>query len=377
MTEQKQNPVVFELRSAGEKQIGFATLNVEKSLNALSLEMIDLLFDQLSAWQQDDRVVCVMLQGAGDKAFCAGGDIRKLYDSMCETDGTENQYAVDFFSQEYRLDYLVHSFTKPIICWGQGIIMGGGVGLMAGASHRIVTESTRLAMPEINIGLYPDVGGSWFLARMPGKLGQFVGITACSLNAADALFAGFADRYMNNSEYQELCSALTVQEWSNDAEVNHDLVSKLLRRFEKTSLHSMPASPLRQHFDLINNLMDHSTLQESLDACLKVSSDDRWLQRSIKSFAAGCPTSIHLVREQIARCRHLSLAQVFQQELIVSVQCSALGEFREGVRALLIDKDNQPHWRHNCLDDVDIPWIDSHYQVPWGEAPHPLEDLSN
>ncbi|MCL6417225.1 enoyl-CoA hydratase/isomerase family protein [Aestuariirhabdus sp. Z084] len=368
-------PVLFETRAAGEYQIGFATLNVEKALNALSLDMIDLLYEQLLAWQQDDRVVCVMLQGAGEKAFCAGGDIRRLYDSMCESGEGVNSYAVDFFSREYRLDYLIHCYGKPLICWGAGIVMGGGVGLMSGASHRVVTETTRLAMPEINIGLYPDVGGSWFLARMPGRLGKFLGLTAASLNAADTLFTGLADRFLRNDERSELCDALCVEEWTPDSEQNKEQVTQLLRRFEKSSIQGLPVSPLRQHYDLINRLMDHSYLQQCLDDCLKLETEDRWLQRCVKAFANGCPISAHLVVEQIEKCRHLSLKEVFQQELIVSVQCAAKGEFREGVRALLIDKDNAPQWAPKSLDDVVHSTIAEFYQAPWGESPHPLADL--
>ncbi|WP_426417282.1 enoyl-CoA hydratase/isomerase family protein [Aestuariirhabdus sp. LZHN29] len=378
MTHPKAAPVLFNTRQAGDYQVAFATLNVEKALNALSLEMIDLLYEQLLHWQQDDTVVCVVLQGAGEKAFCAGGDIRLLYESMDKPDSNdkgEPPYAVDFFSREYRLDYLIHCYEKPLICWGQGIVMGGGVGLMSGASHRIVTETTRLAMPEISIGLYPDVGGSWFLARMPGQVGKFLGLTAAPLNAADALFAGLADRFLNNSEHGALCDALCTESWSSVNEDNHDRVTRLLRRFEKSSIHNLPASLLRKHYDLINRLMDHSTLQQCLDDCLKLETEDRWLQRAVKTFSHGCPTSVYLVVEQIARCRHLSLKEVFQQELVVSVQCALLGQFREGVRALLIDKDNQPQWEPASLDAVSQPWLDRFYQPQWGQAMHPLADL--
>ncbi|RRJ85166.1 enoyl-CoA hydratase/isomerase family protein [Aestuariirhabdus litorea] len=377
MTQPNQAPVLFETRPAGDYQVAFATLNVEKALNALSLEMIDLLYGQLLSWEQDQRIACVVLQGAGEKAFCAGGDIRRLYESMCDDqqNRSESSYAVEFFSREYRLDYLIHGYSKPLICWGQGIVMGGGVGLMAGASHRVVTETTRLAMPEINIGLYPDVGGSWLLARMPGRLGKFLGLTASSLNAADAIFAGLADRFLNNSEHDALCDALCVEPWGADAVENRERVTRLLRRFEKSSLHNFPPSALRTHYDLINRLMDHSTLQECLEACLKLETDDRWLQRAVQAFARGCPTSAHLVVEQIKRCRPLSLREVFQLELLVSVQCSRQGQFREGVRALLIDKDNQPHWQPATLDEVSSAWLQGFYAPLWDEDSHPLAQL--
>ena len=167
------NLVLFEeLPVRGGQRIAIATLNAEKSLNALTLEMIRLLDARLSAWENDDAVVAVLLRGAGDKAFCAGGDVRSLRAALLE-DGEvyPNPHAVAFFSEEYRLDYRIHRYRKPLIVWGGGIVMGGGLGLMAGASHRVATPATRIAMPEITIGLYPDVAGSWFLQRMPAKLG--------------------------------------------------------------------------------------------------------------------------------------------------------------------------------------------------------------
>lgn len=160
--------------------IGIMTLNTPKSLNALSVDMCQLLSAQLEQWQNEDQVVALVLKGSGDKAFCAGGDIRKLYDSMSANAPMPNPYATEFFSHEYRLYRQMHFYSKPLILWGDGIIMGGGMGLMAGCSHRIVTERTRFAMPEVTIGLFPDASGSWFLQRMPAKTGLF-GADGCDV----------------------------------------------------------------------------------------------------------------------------------------------------------------------------------------------------
>ena len=184
-------PVLFErLPAANGAVVGLLTLNAEKSLNALSLDMVDLMQAQLSDWQHDAQVAAVFMRGAGDKAFCAGGDIQAIYQSMIATPGGPCEYAEAFFKREYRLDYLLHTYPKPVISWGHGIVMGGGLGVHAGARHKIVTEKTRFAMPEIGIGLFPDVGGTWFLNRMPGKTGLFVALTAAALNAGDALYLG-------------------------------------------------------------------------------------------------------------------------------------------------------------------------------------------
>ncbi len=193
-------PVLFEERVAGNgTRIGIATLNAPRTLNGFSLPMAHLLLKQLNAWADDDGIAMVVLQGAGEKAFCAGGDLHSLYKSMVafreagRSDIRENDYAAEFFDVEYRVDHLIHTYAKPILCWGHGIVMGGGIGLMSGASHRVVSERSKLAFPEITVGLFPDVGGSWLLPRVPGKGGLFLALTGALLNPGDAIYAGLAD----------------------------------------------------------------------------------------------------------------------------------------------------------------------------------------
>ena len=161
------DPVVLfnEIKTANGKRFGVATLNAPASLNSLSVAMVRLLTPKLREWAKDEGIVGVLLDAAGDKAFCAGGDLRQLYQTLLECGPARNTYAESFFGEEYVLDHLIHTYPKPFLCWGHGIVMGGGVGLLAGASHRVVTLHSRVAMPEVNIGLYPDVGGSWFLRR--------------------------------------------------------------------------------------------------------------------------------------------------------------------------------------------------------------------
>ncbi|MGO2444298.1 MAG: enoyl-CoA hydratase/isomerase family protein, partial [Psychrobacter sp.] len=179
----QKSPVLFSTESTDcGHLIGVMTLNTPKSLNALSVDMCKLLSQQLDAWASDARIVALVLKGAGDKAFCAGGDIRKLYDSMSTSAPLPNPYATEFFSHEYSLYRQMHFYAKPIILWGDGIIMGGGMGLMAACSHRLVTERTRFAMPEVTIGLFPDASGSWFLQNMPAKTGLFLGLTGAMCN---------------------------------------------------------------------------------------------------------------------------------------------------------------------------------------------------
>lgn len=364
--------VLFEtLPSTNEKSIGIATLNVEKSLNSLSLPMVDLLRPQLAAWEQDDDIACVILQGAGAKAFCAGGDVVQLYQSACE----QNDYAPTFFEREYRLDYQIHTYKKPLIVWAHGIVMGGGLGLMAGASHRVVTEASRIAMPEITIGLYPDVGGTWFLNRTPGKTGLFLALTGASINAADALFTGLADRFIAHEKRPAVVDALTATAWSANAAHHFAQVSHVLREFEQQSASLRPDDVVRGHYDQIQALCDGDDIDAVVANILAWRGEDKWLARAVKTLAAGCPTTIHLIDQQFRRGKYLSLREAFQFELILSINCTRYGNFREGVRALLIDKDMEPKFSPATLREVEPAYIEAHLKAPWGDGPHPLADL--
>ena len=150
--------------------------------------MVEIITDRLEAWADDDRVAAVLIDGAGEKALCAGGDVQALRNSCIQTPGGPCEYAEHFFAREYRMNYLLHTYAKPLICWGHGVVMGGGLGILAGCRYRVVSERTRIGMPEITIALFPDVGGSWFLNRMPGQVGRFLALTSSHINATDALY---------------------------------------------------------------------------------------------------------------------------------------------------------------------------------------------
>lgn len=383
-------PVSFaELSCHNGHRIGVATLASEKTLNALSLEMVQLLTPQLRHWAADAGIAMVLLQAEGEKAFCAGGDLQQLYRSMREhhagsehDDIAANRYAAEFFEQEYRLDYLLHTYPKPLLCWGHGIVMGGGIGLMAGCSHRVVTERSRLAMPEITIGLYPDVGGSWFLSRMPGKLGAFLALTGAQMNANDARFAGLADYCIAQGRKDAFMAALQAHSWSGQPQDNHALLDGLLLQYEDGVDESAAGtgalfapSLLRRHFDLINRVCRAPTVTEIVAAILNLSSDDPWLQKAVKTLAAGAPASAWLALALQKRVRHLSLAEVFRLEFVVSLHCAARPDFVEGIRALIIDKDQQPHWQPPRLEQVTAAWVEGFFQDPWPPARHPLADL--
>ena len=367
--------VLFETRSTKDGHVvGIATLNSEKSLNSLSVEMVDLLTPKLKEWQQDDKVVCVLLKAAGEKAFCAGGDIRRLYDTMIECGAEkQNDYAEAFFENEYRLDYLIHTYTKPLIVWGHGIVMGGGIGLMSGASHRVVTEKSRLAMPEINIGLYPDVGSTWFLNHATGRTGLFLGLTGANINAADALFIGLADRFVAHENQDSVVNSLCDADWKDQSHDAAGIVSKVLREYEDLS--ALPESAVRSHYDLIQAVTDGDNLAEIADNIDAIELEYKWLQKAKAGLKNGCPTTAHLVYQQLKRGKKMSLEAVFQMELIMSLQCSRHPDFPEGVRALLVDKDGAPKWQYRSVAEVPDEWVEQHFTAPWGNAENPLINI--
>ena len=323
-------------------------------------------------WENDDSVAAVILDGSGDKAFCAGGDIVNLYKGMSDTERAG--FCETFFTEEYRLDHAIHCFSKPLIVWGGGIVMGGGLGLMAGANYRVVTETSRIAMPEVSIGLYPDVGGSWFLNRMPGRIGLFLGLTASGMNAADCRYVGLADRFVSSDKRNQLIERLQAVEWGDGLEELHHGVNTVLRALEQDSMAALPESQVLKHFDQINALMDHYELDDIVAAILALETDDRWLQKAQGAVKGGSPAAMVMIFNQLKRTQHLSLKEVFQAELNLSINCSQAGEFQEGVRALLIDKDGKPDWRFKSLAEVDPSWIDAMFESPWS-GQHPLADL--
>lgn len=373
-----ENPdaVVFEeIATVSGKKIGLARLNVEKSLNALSLDMILLLMPKLQAWQDDADIACVWLEGAGEKAFCAGGDIVAMYHAMAEMPDEPVAEVVDFFHAEYRLDYLIQTFKKPLLVWADGFVMGGGMGLMNGASHRVVTERSRLAMPEISIGLYPDVGATYFLSKLPDNMGLFLGLTAAQVNAADALYIGLADFAIASDMRDNTLHALANASWSDDNELNlATLTDTLLQR--KLADELMPTAELYERRDLISSLMTGDDIQQVSAQFLAYETDDKLLSRAQATLKAGCPLTAHIVWQQLQFGGELSLADAFRMELTLSVNCAARGDFREGVRALLIDKDRQPKWSHNDISDVYADDLDAMFNAPWGESEHPLHDLA-
>lgn len=364
--------VTFEERpSLHGYRIAIASLDAPASLNALSLPMIDALQDRLHAWAEAADIACVILRGNGSKAFCAGGDVVQLARQCLASPGEAPELAERFFAREYRLDHYLHTYPRPLICWAHGHVLGGGMGLLQGAGIRIVTPSSRLAMPEISIGLFPDVGGSHFLSRLPGKLGLFFGLTASPLNARDALDLNLADRFLLDTQQDALIEGLVQLNWRDQPGLQ---LHSLLKALEQQARGELPAAQWLPRRERIDALLDQATLPLSWQALASLENDqDALLAKAAKTMLGGSPLTGHLVWEQIRRARHLSLAQVFQMEYGMSLSCCRHPDFAEGVRARLIDKDHAPRWHWPEVAGVPAEVIAAHF-TPLSD--HPLADLA-
>ncbi|TDF41718.1 enoyl-CoA hydratase/isomerase family protein [Alteromonadaceae bacterium M269] len=372
-------PVSFSTKSVnGDRYIGVVTLDKLSALNALGLDMIRLITPKLVEWRNDDNVVAVVLRGQGDKAFCAGGDVVSMHTAMVNSPRKTPEMLFNFFSEEYRLDYMIHTYNKPFVVWANGIVMGGGMGLMNGASHRIVTESSRIAMPEITIGLFPDVGGTWFLPKMPGKTGLFFGLTGASINATDALYVGLAEAFIAHENYENFLSQLASLDWSvSSVEAQKEQVTALCQQMQSADSEMMPSNNVESHRATIDDLMTGSSIVQVIANFEKADfSDDKWLSRAKKSLINGSPITAHIVFEQLERGQSLTLEECFKLEFNVACRGSELGEFQEGVRALLIDKDNAPNWQYKTVQDVPEEVIESFFASQWPEDDHPMANLT-
>jgi enoyl-CoA hydratase/carnithine racemase len=359
----RESPVLCETRNG----IAFITLNRPAALNALSLEMIVELHSLLRRCAADADIRAVFLRGAGERAFCAGADLRALYLSFKEG-GRRHQ---EFFAAEYPVDYLLYSYPKPFMALMDGITMGGGMGLAQGSPLRIVGERTRIAMPEVGIGLFPDVGASYFLSRIPGSLGAYLALTGVQIRGADALYAGLADVYLPAAAISSLADDLSGISWSDDATAD---VRRLIHARAAQGLPAPSLSLLRPAIDLHFSQATVAAVLASLDAESAAPYRD-WAEQTAQLMRTRSPTMMSVTLRQLQRGKTLSLADCFRMELGMVAQCFEQGDFIEGIRALIIDKDNLPRWTPSRVDDVTEASVDAFFRERWGARAHPLVDL--
>src|SRR5690349_552350 len=281
----------FRLEKAGRHTIGFVELNNTRVLNALTLEIFQAIEARLLAWEAQSDLACVVFHADSDKAFCAGGDVKTLVSEIKTTGAL--QRAADFFAVEYFVDYLIHRYCKPVLCWADGMTMGGGIGLMNGASSRVVTERTTMAMPEMSIGLYPDVGGTCFLNQMPDGLGLFLGLTSARFDGTDAVAIGMADLEIRSDRKATVLAGLKDLSWTADGFENKTLLRQYLEALVEPT--AAKSSAILERLDVIQSLTMKDSL-EAVDAALHAwQGDDPWLRDAIQNYLRGSPTSAKVI----------------------------------------------------------------------------------
>jgi enoyl-CoA hydratase/carnithine racemase len=364
-------PVLIRTHQAsGDALVAEARLNSEATLNALSLEMIDLLTPALKDWAKDDRVVAVVLSGSGDRAFSAGGDIQALYRAMQvnhQAGERVDDYPYDFFEREYRLDYLLHTFPKPLVALGHGVIMGGGLGIFSASDIRVVTENVRIALPEVTIGLFPDAGGTWLLRNMPEHRALFLGMTGSHMNAGDAMLCGLGTHAVAGARLSEVLEGICRLDLAGDPVADRTRIGEWL---ESEVAAVLPAAELPA---VAGSLTADAGIGAAVSAVRGLAGASAWVDRGIATMERGCPTTVGIVVEQVRRARDLDLAGCFRLEMTVATHCADNHDFSEGVRALLIEKDNKPIWQFGDLESLPAGYVESHFDEPW--SVNPLHDL--
>ena len=327
--------VLFERRG----RLGVVTLNRPKAVNALTAGMAAAMLEQLTLWADEDAVAAVLVCGAGERGLCAGGDIVAIYRDML--DGGDA--TADFWAVEYRLNLLISEYPKPYVAFMDGLVLGGGVGISAHGSVRIVTERTRMGMPETTIGFVPDVGGTLLLSRSPGETGTHAALTGAHLSGADALFLGIADTFVPSGELAELAAALETEP-----------VDAAVARFAEPA----PQSVLAAQQEWIDACYSSDDAEEILDRLRTVGGE---ATDEADTIAAKSPTAVKVALASLRRAHGLSLAEALEQEYRVGLRFLAGPDFREGIRAQVVDKDRTPHWQPASLAEVSRDDVEAYF----------------
>ena len=360
--------------------VGFITLNRPKALNALSLQMVRELLNILQAWRDDPAVRVVAIRGTNKVGrpgspeslfggFCAGGDIRFFHQAAL-AGGPELTALDDFFTEEYTLNHLIQTYPKPYIAFMDGVVMGGGMGISQGAKVRIVTEHTKMAMPETNIGLFPDVGGGYFLSRCPGHAGEYLALTGDVIGADDAIRFGLADVRLEAAHLPALWDALAAQVFNNAAEAETWVASNLIADGARTQR-------AEAEFDAYFSLPTVAQIIRALEAA-----EGDWARKTAATLRKRSPLMLHVTLEQIRRARAMTLADDLRMERDMVHHCfqlrpGAKSETVEGIRALAIDKDHKPQWMPARIEEVTPAMVAPFFESPWPEHLHPLRGLQS
>ena len=351
--------------------IGFITLDRPKALNSLSLEMVRAITASLLQWRDDAQIRAVVIHSSSEKALCAGGDIRFFYDVGTASPKGDSALLEDFFTEEYALNHLIHFYPKPYIAIMNGVVMGGGMGIaQAGqdACVRIVTERTKMAMPEVNIGLFPDVGGGYFLSHTPGQIGTYLGLSGEIVGAADALYAGLADVFIPTTEIPALMALFNNHDTTDWRQAIHNFAAPFATQIDPTQ------SKLATHRTEIDALFIGDSVP-AITERLKAS-DSTFAQTTVATMEKRSPLLMSVTLEQLRRSANMTVSDCLRMERTMVRHCFKHGEVVEGVRALVVDKDNQPQWSPAHLSEVTRDMVLGFFSPVWPDYAHPLRALA-
>lgn len=345
------NAILFSTNQNGVAEI---TLNQPKAINSLTYEMVAPLKDKLLEWEKDPQIKVVILQGAGEKGFCAGGDMKALYEAG--QNGNAKEAGAQFFTVEYEVDRLMETFPKPIIACLDGIVMGGGVGLAYGASHRMVTERTKWAMPEMNIGFFPDVGAAYFLNQAPGQVGRYLALTSTVINGGEAIGINVADHFIKSDDVKKLTNALKQTSWDHDS--IEDTLQELIDKYTS-------AVTVKNNLQAIQPEIDEHFRFDTVEAIIAS------LKKGTSSFASETaqtllsksPLSLKVTLKQLMEGKGKSFAACLETDLVLANNFMDNPDFFEGVRSVLIDKDHTPNYQYKALRDVSDTLVNQFFEL--------------
>ena len=341
--------------------VGIITLNRPDRLNALTYPMVQKINQNLNLWEVKEEINCVIIEGAGDRSFCAGGDVVKLRKEVLADGGPPTQLSKSFFYDEYTLNYKISNFKKPFIALINGFTMGGGVGISMHGSHVVASEKTMFAMPETAIGLFPDVGGGWLLGQLDKGIGAWLSLVGAKLKAYDLISLNLATNYVASTEIEKLKNSLITS--SPDT---NDKVTSVINSFSSNP--KTEDSVLLEHEEIIKDAFSFDKIEDIYERCETLSKlNNKFFNTQFEELKHKSPTSLKISLKQIREASQMSLKDELIMEYRMVQKCLKIGDFFEGVRAMLVDKDRKPNWSPSSINDVDESRVDEFFKS--------LEDL--
>lgn len=361
----------MDIEFSQQSGLGIVLLNRPAQLNSLNLEMVTTLVDKLKSWEEDQTVKAIIYLSNNSRAFCAGGDVKEVRQNIVQmkTHPSAITKVRDFFYHEYLSMYLNHTFKKPVIAWAEGITMGAGLGLFRSAQIRVLSGNCVFAMPELAIGFFPDVGSSWFLHQIPHQIGKYIGLTGIRFNAGDAIAWGVGNQFVDFDKRAALIEALTKIKWSQSGAEHRDQISKAVSQFSYKPQITPAVDSIRDTIDPIVNTTNLRDFSESIKSHAPLP--------HMEYIYNASPLSVAVTYELLKRSKKWDLLEAFTNEWVMAIKMSRDGDFNEGVRAILVDKDKKPKWIFSDILKIPDELIGGYFNFQMLKYDNPWQDFSS